>query len=148
MIGRAISRAEALRIAPRTLERAESERVGRRMDVSDDGLFERNLARKYKYTRKMLRMTERENEILIEHGLRMIRKIQELHCQLESGADYGQYVLGMARGVSLIHDRDGMWRLTVASNGVTESAEGETPWRVFAKADAVGLKWREEDVRG
>lgn len=148
MIGRAVSRAEALRIALRTLERAESERMGRRMDVQGGGLFERNLARKYKYMRRMLRMTERENEILIEHGLTMLREIKALRDELASEGRHGLDTLvpRMAEGVSLLHACDGTWRLIVESNGQLECVEGETPGRAFTRADTAGLKWREEEA--
>lgn len=148
MIGRAVSRAEALSIALRTLEQAESERVGRRMDEPDGGLFERNLARKYKYMRRILRMTERENEILIEHGLKMLREIEALRDELANGEGRGLDTLvpRMAEGVSLLHACDGTWRLIVESNGQLECVEGETPGRAFTRADTAGLKWREEEA--
>lgn len=149
MIGRAVSRTEALRIALRTLELAESEREERRMDMPDDGLFERNLAKKYKWTRKMLRMAERENEILTEHGLKMLREIEALRDDLASKAGWGLDMLvpRMAEGVSLLHACDGTWRLIVESNGQMECVEGENVWRVFTRADEIGLKWREEGVQ-
>jgi len=131
------------------MEQAERERAGRRMDAQDGGLFERNLAKKYKWTRKMLRMTERENEILTEHGLKMLREIKALRDELASEGRHGLDTLvpSMAEGVSLLHACDGTWRLIVESNGQMECVEGETPWRAFAKADAARLKWREEDAR-